>query len=615
MNSLRKLSVLILFVSFLHLPGAQSAEAPATNPFPGIPYDGEIPGYTVEIDCGPGGDNSSSGVDCGIGRIPWFACPEWSSSDGRNGYANDGPPGDPHKKVGFAKRFCRNSWTPPTTAADEEDFRNRQQLAVAAATLESQAYSAANPGEQKCITWGPIVHANGISTASGGVCANVVGTKPDGSTIAVAPSRVGSEPVAQPSSSIPAAESVTAAIPSAVTPDPVPSSNSGAQTLIPFIDLSQYGFGRPFSRVVKGNIPASQCPTGFDAATNPINTGFGEYGATECWPSNAWAAYSIGGDVWTKFKSTNGTINAEAEASRRIQVNAIRALALQQAQQLANQTIGIKRCASWNGFGESGQECAYIPVQNNILGGIVISASDSSTTQIKSAKEVVVAKLSSEPGQSQTEWEKSESYTAFVCPGGAGKSLSLDLNGTISKSDDIWTLSCIEVTDLNSRLETLTVGLPSETGTVKLPSETATTLTPILSESSTVINLQDSSIIDSRLTETQTAITADIIQFKGTISQVREVVLSLQLPDLESKALTASLAKLTNIKPISKVSRVSLPNSPELVEIAKSLTPLVCKVSGLTVQSKKSGVCQISYSLEGKSGNLLETTKKITFRK
>jgi hypothetical protein len=366
---------------------------------------------------------------------------------------------------------------------------------------------------------------------------------------------------------------------------------------------------------VKGNIPASQCPTGFDAATNPINTGFGEYGATECWPSNAWAAYSIGGDVWTKFKSTNGTINAEAEASRRIQVNAIRALALQQAQQLANQTIGIKRCASWNGFGESGQECAYIPVQNNVLGGIVISASDSSTTQIKSAREVVVAKLSSEPGQSQADWEKSESYTAFVCPGGAGKSLSLDLNGTISKSDDIWTLSCIEVTDLNSRLETVTVGLPSETGTVGLPTETVTTLTPIPSESSTIINQQDSSIIDSRLTETQTAITADVIQFKGTISQVREVVISLQLPDLESKALTASLAKLTNIKPISKVSKVSLPNSPELVEVAKSLTPLVCKVSGLTVQSKKNGVCQISYSLEGKSGNILETVKKITFKK
>jgi hypothetical protein len=612
MNSLRKLSVLVLFVSFLHLPLAQSAEAPATNPFPGVPYDGEVPGYTVEIDCGPGGDNSSSGVDCGIGRIPWFACPEWSSSDGRNGYANDGPPGDPHKKVGFAKRFCRNSWTPPTTAADEEDFRNRQQLAVAAATLESQAYSAANPGEQKCITWGPIVHANGISTSSGGVCANVVGTKPDGSTIAVAPSRVGDSSAAQqPISISPTDNSSTPTTPTAPTATSETATsnqpiNSGAQTLIPFIDLTQYGFGRPFSRVVKGNIPASQCPVGFDAATNPINTGFSEYGATECWPANAWAAYSIGGDVWTKFKSTNGSINAEAEASRRIQVNALRALALQQSQQLANQTIGIKRCASWSGFGESGQECAYIPVQNNNIGGIIISASDSTTTQIKSGTEVVVAKLASEPGQSQADWEKSESYTAFVCPGGSGKSLSLDLNGTTSKLDDVWTLTCVQVSESNN---------PSETTTIGIPSETSTTVLPITSETITTVSQQDSSTIDLRLAETQTVISADAIQFKGSISQVREIVLSLQLSELESKALTGSLGKLTNIKSISKASKISLPNSPELIEVAKSLTPLVCKVSGLTIQSKKNGVCQISYSLEGKSGNILETVKKITFRK
>jgi hypothetical protein len=321
-------------------------------------------------------------------------------------------------------------------------------------------------------------------------------------------------------------------------------SNSGAQTLIPYIDLTQYGFGKPFTQVVKGNVTASQCPSGFDAATNIINTGFSENPATECWPSNAWAAYSIGGDVWSRFKSTNGSINAEAEASRRIQVNAVRALALQQAQQFANQTIGVKRCATWNGFGESGQECAYIPVQNNSMGGIVISASDSSTTQIKSGREVVVAKLSSAPGQSQSDWEKSDSYTAFVCPGGSGKSLSLDLSGTTSKSDDIWTLSCIQVLDSSDRSETTTVVITRPT------------------ESATVVNAPESFTVDSRLLETQTAITADAIQFKGSISQVRDVIKVLQISESESKALSNSLSKLVEIKTVQKISKVKfLPRS------------------------------------------------------
>ena len=584
MKQIAKVLILALFVMFLPTPGA---EASAENPFPGVPFDGEIPGYTVEVDCGPGGDDSSSGVDCGIGRIPWFACPAGSASDGRNGYANDGPPGDPHKKVGFAKRFCRNSWTPPTSAADDEDFRNRQQLAVAAATVESQAFSAANPGLQKCVTWGPVVHANGISTASGGVCANVVGTKSDGTTAQVAPT-----PVSSGSSGTSSSGSSTSSSESATSTSSTPASQ---QPVRPQVDLTQFGIGRPFTRVVAGNLSASQCQSGYQAATNSLS-GIIDGGATECWPGNAWAAYSIGGDIWTKFKSTNGSINAVAEASRRIQVNAVRALALQQAQQFANQTIGVKRCASWNAFGESGQECAYIPIQNNSIGGIVISASDSSTTLIKSGSEVVVAKLSSTPGQSQSDWEKSDSYTAFVCPGGSGKSLSLDLNGTTSKTDDIWTLSCIQLLDNSDKSETATVVLTRPT------------------ESNTVVNAQDSFTVDSRLLETQTAITADAIQFKGNISQARDIIKVLQISDTESKALNNSLSKLFGIKAVQRISKVNLPNSMELQETARSLTPSVCRVSGLVIQAKKPGVCQITFSVEGTSGNTFETLKKITFK-
>jgi hypothetical protein len=68
----------------------------------------------------------------------------------------------------------------PLTDADilqrqqEADFQAAVQAAMAAAEAESVAWNAANPGQQKCVQWGPIVHANGVSTASGGVCANPV---------------------------------------------------------------------------------------------------------------------------------------------------------------------------------------------------------------------------------------------------------------------------------------------------------------------------------------------------------------------------------------------------------------------------------------------------------
>jgi hypothetical protein len=582
----RVANFLVLALALLFMP---NQIANADNPFPGVPYGAEIPGLSKIITCTETPQIPDDCVRQGGGQV---FCPTGSANDITPTLRPDG-------SWASLKSWCRNSWSPPTTAADDEDFRNRQQLAVAAATLESQAYSAANPGEQKCITWGPIVHANGISTASGGVCANVVGTKPDGSTVAVAPSRVGSESTGGTTFSPPTADSSTATTTRESATAPSRPATTGAQTLIPYIDLTQYGFGRPFSKVVAGNLSAAQCPAGFQAATNSINTGFSEYGATECWPSNAWAAYSIGGAIWTQFKSSNGSLNAEAEAARRVQVNAIRALALQQAQNFANQTPGLKRCNNWSAFGESGQECAYIPIQNNSPGGMQTSSSgDTSTSIIRSANEVVVATVSSLPGQSQLDWEKSDVYKFFVCPSGSGRAISIDLKGTVSRGDDVWTVSCVQVGEA--------ANLGGESSTVQSSA-------PSLGDTTTATS---SAIAPLTSNETITAvITSDPVDFKGTVKQITELMQSLDLSKSEEAAITAVTSKLTNIKTISKITKFTLPNSPMLIETAKSLTPSVCKITGLIVQPKKAGICQISYTVEGESGNSFETTKKVTFKK
>ena len=591
MKSLVKGLVLSLTLFLIPLQSAN-----ADNPFPGVAFGAEVPGYTVQVPCKPD--------DCGIGIVPVVICPSGSAADGGGGF-----------DVGYAKRFCRNSWTPPTSAADDADFRNRQTLAVAAATVESQAYSAANPGLQKCVTWGPVVHANGISTASGGVCANVVGTKPDGTTAQVAPTPVssGSSGTSDSSSggSTPSSPAGSGSAGSSNASSDSATSTSSAPTaqqpVRPQVDLTQFGIGRPFTRVVAGNLSASQCPSGYQAATNSL-PGIIDGGATECWPDNAWAAYSIGGDVWSQFKSSNGSLNAQAEATRRVQVNAIRALALQQAQNLANLTLGIKRCNSWSGFGESGQECAYIPIQNNSLGGNTSSSSsETATSVLKQGNEVVVATISSQPGQTQDQWESTNLYKDFTCPIGTGRALSIDLKGTTSNSDDVWTASCVRVeinpassidssTVRSSDTSTASSSSPAETVTV-VSSSGATTLTPV----------QVSPVASS---DTATAsITSDPIDFKGSIKQIADVVEALDLSSSEDRAITSVTTKLASIKTTSKLVKIILPNS------AKSLTPSVCKVSGLSIQPKKVGVCQIVYAFEGESGNSFETTKKVTFKK
>ena len=569
-----------------------------TNPFPGVAYGAEIPGYTVQVPCKPD--------DCGIGIVPVVNCPPWSAADGGGGV-----------DVGYAKRFCRNSWTPPPTAADDDDFRNRQTLAIAAATVESQAYSAANPGLQKCVTWGPIVHANGISTASGGVCANVVGKKPDGTTAQVAPTPVSSDSSGSSSSS--STSSSTASATSSTSPAATDSSTATSpapaaqQPAAPKVDLTQFGIGRPFTRVVAGNLSASQCPSGYQAATNVL-PGIVDGGATECWPDNAWAAYSIGGDVWTKFKSSNGSLNAQVEATRRVQVNAIRTLALQQAQNLANLTPGIKRCNSWSGFGESGQECAYIPIQNNSLGGMTSTSSgETSTSVLKKTIEVVVATISSQPGQTQVQWESTDAYKSFTCPSGAGRAIGIDLKGTAANSDDVWTVSCVQVEiDPASSSDSSTVRISdSSTASSSSAAETATVVSSIGASTSTPVP-----VTPVASSETATAaITSDPIDFKGSIKQIADVVQALDLSSSEDAAITSVTTKLANIKTTSKLVKIALPNSPALTETAKSLTPLICKVSGLVVQPKKAGICQITYTFEGESGNSFETTKKLTFKK
>jgi hypothetical protein len=170
-----------------------------TDPFPGVALGGEIgsrqavsPSTGIPLDGSP---IISCPAGAGLGSVADFIVGNYV--------------------------VCTKTWRPSADVDADANFRAAQEAATAVATKQSQDWNAANPGQQKCFQWGPIVHANGVSTASGGVCANVVPV-PEGSTsvnsdtptvTSIVPSSIieSSTPVSTPSPSPTPSPSVSSA--------------------------------------------------------------------------------------------------------------------------------------------------------------------------------------------------------------------------------------------------------------------------------------------------------------------------------------------------------------------------------------------------------------------
>ncbi len=295
---------------------------------------------------------------------------------------------------------CVKNWRPQSDINADLDFRARQEQAQAAAEAESRAWNAANPGKQKCVQWGPIVHANGVSTASGGVCANPVDPGP-GTTVPTeeAPAVTVEETTTTTTQTTPTA-----------TPEPVSNSNQFIE------DTSYQGSGYPYTKIYRGQLSTTDCPVGYQGANGLISAiGIGTF--TECWPANAWAAYRLGGSIWESFKSSGGTYDALAEVKRRENIEVLKKEAKRVAQLAADQTPGVQRCSRWTGYGESGTECAYAFVAPSET---EIAVSESSTATSESS--VVVSDSSSsfanesESTNSSSALADSESVTVTIVP-------------------------------------------------------------------------------------------------------------------------------------------------------------------------------------------------------
>jgi hypothetical protein len=222
----------------------------------------------------------------------------------------------------------------------DADFRSQIDAAQSAAEAQSRAWNEANPGQQKCIQWGPITHANGVSTSSGGVCANPIALGEGQSTPSLD------------------AEDVVATV-------PVLSPN---QNII--------GSGEPFYKEVSGQVGIEGCPAGYQGANGLTVNATTGLTTTQCWTTEAWAAYRLGGIAWDKYQATGGGYDVAAELDRREKLEQLISQAKTVAQNAANQTPGVRRCSSWSGYGEKGSECAYAFVDpDQVVEGVESSES------------------------------------------------------------------------------------------------------------------------------------------------------------------------------------------------------------------------------------------------
>lgn len=262
----------------------------------------------------------------------------------------------------------------------DQDFQARINAAQSAAEAQSQAWNAANPGQQKCVQWGPIVHANGVSTSSGGVCANPVALGEGQST---------------PSQD---AEDVVATVP-VLTPN---------QNIV--------GSGAPFYKEVTGQVGVEGCPTGYQAANGlTVNATTGAV-TTQCWSTDAWAAYRLGGVAWDKYQATGGGYDVTAEIDRRDKLAALVAQAQQVAQAAADATPGVRRCSTWTGYNESGRECAYTFVDPSAAAPATDNQEDQTVTNPESQEAATLMTATFFKVKKATKSEtKIKSLTPKVC--------------------------------------------------------------------------------------------------------------------------------------------------------------------------------------------------------
>ncbi len=378
-----------------------------TDPFPGVGYGAEIGSRQLV--------SSSTGNP--LDGSPIITCPTGASLGSVAG-------------GGINYVVCTKSWRPTAEINADTAFRDAVNAAMSAAESESRAWNTAHPGQQKCVQWGPIVHANGVSTSSGGVCANPVGSLPSSVDTST------STPSVDTRTTTPSVDTRT------TTPAPTQNSGTGGYAVvhpdghvcgvIVANSSDPYGNGGTMPQEYMG------CPAGSRIVfqTRPSSDGnvAGVHGQNVVYNNGVFTV--VGSDSRTATTIVNG---------------------------VATDSSGRRYDAG------SGQALDPLP---NLTNGAMVPGT----------------KISSAPGQSQSAWEATSAYrNRASCPIGSGSAIEINLNFTTDRNDDVYSTYCVK--NWSGTYSNSVIGTPlaeSSTATTKIDTKTVTSISNIDTSSAVV---------------------------------------------------------------------------------------------------------------------------------
>jgi hypothetical protein len=158
-GEIMKLSFTVAIAIGIVLSGVSPAQA-ETDPFPGVEHMGEIPGTRISSPA-------------------WSQQAQWESTATYQNYLALGCPEGSGRAIAVDvavmvwSNYCVKTWRSQAVIRAWEKYYSDEAEGRANAYEQSLAWNKANPGKQKCFSYGPLTSPDG-GTTSGGVCANAV---------------------------------------------------------------------------------------------------------------------------------------------------------------------------------------------------------------------------------------------------------------------------------------------------------------------------------------------------------------------------------------------------------------------------------------------------------
>jgi hypothetical protein len=154
-----KFSFTVAMALGIVLSGVSPAHA-ETDPFPGVEHMGEIPGTRISSHA-------------------WSQQAQWESTSTYQEFLAQGCPEGSGRAIAVDvavmvwSNYCVKTWRSQEVIRAWEKYYSDEAEGRALAYEQSLAWNKANPGKQKCFSYGPLTSPDG-GTTSGGVCANAV---------------------------------------------------------------------------------------------------------------------------------------------------------------------------------------------------------------------------------------------------------------------------------------------------------------------------------------------------------------------------------------------------------------------------------------------------------